>query len=169
MPNYQTDLAAIRIASSTTFGCDSIGTWLLSTSKVVAPIRLAAVRSRSGCTAWSLLATMYQLGLVRHPMPSHFPLNRSTAGGVAVAHTSAFSSSDRSPAKNSMPCRLQPDSTVRDLDRAERIRRGELLLFPLHRLVLVGPEGRDVDKTADTVVNSRTGNHGAPIGMTYQD
>src|SRR2546430_1249141 len=54
--------AAARMASSTRFGWESIGTWLLSSSYVVAPMRLAKKRSRSGCTVWSFLPTMYQLG-----------------------------------------------------------------------------------------------------------
>jgi len=41
-------LAALRITSSTRFGRDSIGTWLLSVSTVVAFMRFAAARSRSG-------------------------------------------------------------------------------------------------------------------------
>src|SRR5215472_481522 len=41
-------LAALRITSSTRFGCDNIGTWLLSVSTVVAFMRFAAARSRLG-------------------------------------------------------------------------------------------------------------------------
>src|SRR5215472_10692989 len=54
--------AAFRITSSTKLGLDSIGTWLLSVSKVFAPIRFATKRSKAGWMVRSLLATMYQLG-----------------------------------------------------------------------------------------------------------
>src|SRR5882672_9657504 len=54
--------AAARITSITRLGFESIGTWLLATSVVVAPIRLATNRSMSGWTVRSFLATMYQLG-----------------------------------------------------------------------------------------------------------
>src|SRR5262247_3816951 len=54
--------AAFRITSSTKWGWDSIGTWLLSVSKVFAPIRFATKRSKAGWIVRSLLATMYQLG-----------------------------------------------------------------------------------------------------------
>lgn len=53
--------AASRITSRTASGCDNIGTWSLSSSVVVAPIRFAIARSRSGCTVWSCFPTMYQL------------------------------------------------------------------------------------------------------------
>jgi hypothetical protein len=43
-----TVVAAFRITSITRLGLESIGTWLLSTSTVVAPIRLATKRSSSG-------------------------------------------------------------------------------------------------------------------------
>src|SRR5580704_2687984 len=46
----------------TSFGCETIATWLLGTSTVVAPIRLAKRRSASGGIAWSLAATMYHDG-----------------------------------------------------------------------------------------------------------
>jgi hypothetical protein len=59
---------------------DSIGTWLLWISNVVAPIRFATKRCSSGWTVRSLLATMYQLGLDLQAVPSSFWLNRSAAG-----------------------------------------------------------------------------------------
>ncbi len=64
---------------------------------VAAPIRLAANRSRSGWTAWSLLATMYQLGFVLHPTPgsysgephSHQP-GRAGNGDPSCVHVLVF-------------------------------------------------------------------------------
>src|SRR5215471_10223233 len=64
--------AAFRITSSTKLGWDSIGTWLLSVSKVFAPIRFATKRSKSGWMVRSLLATMYQLGFDLQAVPSTF-------------------------------------------------------------------------------------------------
>src|SRR5215469_3706410 len=64
--------AAFRITSSTKLGWDSIGTWLLSVSKVFAPIRFATKRSKAGWMVRSLLATMYQLGFDLQAVPSTF-------------------------------------------------------------------------------------------------
>ena len=52
------EVTRLRIASSTTSGWESIGQWLLSTSYVVAPMRSAENRCRSGWTLWSWVATM---------------------------------------------------------------------------------------------------------------
>src|SRR5215472_1007863 len=54
--------AAFRITSSTKSGWDSIGMWLLSVSKVFAPIHFGTKRSKAGWIVRSLPATMYQLG-----------------------------------------------------------------------------------------------------------
>src|SRR5277367_3707672 len=98
--NYETAFAASRITSSTTLGCDSIGTWLEATSVTLAFMRFAAKCSRSGWTVRSLVATMDQLGFVRHAMPpSYFCVNRSAAGAKWVDQTTPCSSADRSPAK----------------------------------------------------------------------
>src|SRR6266851_2437002 len=70
---------------------------------VVAPIRLAANRSSSGLTDWSLLATMYQDGLVLQATPGALWANKVAAGGLAVAQTTFCSSSGRSPQKHPMP------------------------------------------------------------------
>jgi hypothetical protein len=50
-----TKLTAVRIASSTTPGCESIGTWLLSTENTVAPMRFETKCCSSGWTVRSLL------------------------------------------------------------------------------------------------------------------
>src|ERR1700722_7446218 len=65
-----TAAAALRITSSTARGWDSIGTWLLFTSTVVAPMRFAAKRSSSGLTVRSSVATIDQLGFDRQATPS---------------------------------------------------------------------------------------------------
>src|SRR4029078_4981310 len=75
-----TVVAAFRITSLTTVGLDSIGTWLLSTSTVVAPIRLAASRCSAGGTVRSFLAMTYQLGFVFQAAPLIFWVNRSGTG-----------------------------------------------------------------------------------------
>src|SRR5713101_4453830 len=76
----RTVCAAARITSMTKPGLESMGTWLLSTSKTAAPIRFATKRCSSGWTVRSLLATMYQLGFDLQAVPSSFWLNRSAAG-----------------------------------------------------------------------------------------
>src|ERR1700733_3011830 len=88
----------------TTAGWDSIGTWLLSTSVTVAPMRFETQRWRSGCTVWSFVARMYQLGFAFHGVLLIFCCwNRSATGGKWVAQTSFCSCSERSPQKNSVP------------------------------------------------------------------
>src|SRR6187401_581203 len=57
-----TDSAAVLTSIVTSSGCDTIATWLVGTSTVVAPMRLANCRSASGGIAWSPSATMYQEG-----------------------------------------------------------------------------------------------------------
>src|SRR5437660_4532334 len=88
--------AAARITSITRLGFESIGTWLLATSVVVAPIRLATNRSMSGWTVRSFLATMYQLGFDLQAVPFILWLNRSASGTPWVAQTSFCSCSERS-------------------------------------------------------------------------
>src|SRR4030095_10533179 len=72
---FWTAVAAFRITSSTKSGWDNIGTWLLSVSKIVAPIRFATKRSNSGWMVRSFVATMYQLGFDLQAVPSTFCLN----------------------------------------------------------------------------------------------
>jgi hypothetical protein len=58
-------------------------TWLLSVSTVVAPMRFATKRWRSGCTVRSALATMYQLGFDFQAMSLSLSFccsNKSAAG-----------------------------------------------------------------------------------------
>jgi len=74
---------ALRITSMTTSGWESIGTWLLATSVIVAPMRLETQRWRSGCTVWSCVARTYQLGFDFHAMLSASSFcwwNRSKTG-----------------------------------------------------------------------------------------
>ena len=67
-----TAFAAARMTSITKSGWESMGTWLLASSVVVAPMRLAKNRSRSGWTVRSFSATMNQLGFDFHAVPSTF-------------------------------------------------------------------------------------------------
>jgi hypothetical protein len=66
----------------TTSGWESMMTWLLFVSVVVAPMRFARKRWRSGCTVRSFLATMNQLGFDFQAWPSTFCCcwNKSAAG-----------------------------------------------------------------------------------------
>jgi hypothetical protein len=52
---------AARMTLITKSGWESMGTWLLAISVVVAPIRLATNRSMSGWTVRSFLPTMYRV------------------------------------------------------------------------------------------------------------
>ena len=61
--------AAARIRSATSSGCETSDRWPASSSIVVAFIRLARNRSRSGLMVWSSFDTAYQLGLLRHAAP----------------------------------------------------------------------------------------------------
>src|SRR6516225_11875699 len=79
---FWTAVAAFRITSSTKSGWDNIGTWLLSVSKVVAPIRFATKRSNSGWIVRSFVATMYQLGFDLHAVPSTLCVNKSATGAT---------------------------------------------------------------------------------------
>ncbi|HEY1625200.1 MAG TPA: hypothetical protein VGG16_15515, partial [Streptosporangiaceae bacterium] len=56
------DSAALLISAATSSGWDTIATWLEATSMVVAPMRLANIRSASGGIAWSSVATRYHDG-----------------------------------------------------------------------------------------------------------
>jgi hypothetical protein len=85
-----TVFAALRITSKTKPGWESIGTWLLSVSKVVAPMRLATKRCSSGWTVRSSFATMYQLRFDSHAVPWTFWAKRSAAGAACVAQTTLY-------------------------------------------------------------------------------
>src|SRR6478735_8380935 len=93
-----------------------MGTWLLSTSRVVAPIRFATKRCSWGWTVRSLVARTYQLGFDLQAVPSTFWLNRSAAGAAWVAHTIFCSCSGKSPAKHATPSGFQPDASVCNFD-----------------------------------------------------
>ena len=54
------------MTAATSFGFESIATWLVSSSVVVAFMRLAKKRSASGAIAPSCFDTMYHDGFVFH-------------------------------------------------------------------------------------------------------
>jgi hypothetical protein len=58
--------AAFPITSSTKSGWDSIGTWLLSVSKVFAPMRFATKRSKMGWMVRSLLSSVERMAIRAH-------------------------------------------------------------------------------------------------------
>src|SRR3569833_1797306 len=58
--------AASRIKFATSFGCDTSERWPASSSMVVAFMRLARKRSKSGLMVPSFFDTAYQLGLECH-------------------------------------------------------------------------------------------------------
>ena len=57
-----TAAAAVSMSSTTSSGWETIATWLVATSTVVAPMRWANSRSASGGIAWSPSATRYHDG-----------------------------------------------------------------------------------------------------------
>src|SRR5579871_2275167 len=84
-------------------------------------MRLATNRSSSGLTALSLLATMYQLGLVFQAAPGALLSSSSVDGGAAVAQTICCSASVRSPQKSAVASRgiqTRPSATLTWRNRA---------------------------------------------------
>jgi hypothetical protein len=69
--------AACRIRFAIFSGCEISETWLASTSMVVAPIRFAIKRSRSGLMVRSSVDTAYQLGFCRHAACVVVPVSRA--------------------------------------------------------------------------------------------
>src|SRR5258705_7972418 len=87
------------MTEATSFGFESIGTWLVSNSVVVAFMRFAKKRSSSGAIAWSFLATIYHDGFVFHATLDSFAPKAEVAIGVCVAASSRASAGGRSQAK----------------------------------------------------------------------
>src|ERR1700683_1678368 len=71
------------MSCATSPGWETIATWLEGISTVVAPMRLANMRSASGGSAWSSTATRYQDGGVFHAGTP----TRSPGGGGAGSST----------------------------------------------------------------------------------
>src|SRR5258705_12237663 len=61
--DYSFRLAAAKIKSATSFGCETSDRWPASSSTVVAFMRLARNRSRTGLMVWASFETAYQDGL----------------------------------------------------------------------------------------------------------
>src|SRR5258708_1904018 len=61
---YETARAAVSISLKTSRGWEIKGTWLESTSTVLAAMRFARKRSISGLRALSFFATIYHEGIV---------------------------------------------------------------------------------------------------------
>ena len=132
-------------------------------------MRFATKRSSSGWTVWSLLATMYQLGLDFHAVPGALRLNRSGAGVTWVAQTSFCSCSGRSPAKYAVPdgsSQMRPSATSMWEKTSVT---GNLFLLALRRLGLVRGERGDVDEPGDAVVGSRGGDDASAVGVADED
>src|SRR5882762_2705478 len=77
--------AAARIRSATSLGCDTSDRWPASSSTVVAFIRLARNRSRSGLMVWSCLETAYHDGFECQAATLVRPANSETAVGSCTA------------------------------------------------------------------------------------
>src|SRR5258705_46429 len=91
--------AASMMTAATSFGFESIGTWLVSSSFVVAFMRFAKKLSSSGAIARSFAATMYHDGFVFHATLDTFAPKAEVAIGVCVAASTRASAGGRSQAK----------------------------------------------------------------------
>ena len=103
--SYQTALqcgafaAASMMTAATSFGFESIGTWLVFNSVVVAFMRCAKKRSSSGAIAPSSLDTMYHDGFVYHATVDTLVAKAETLTGPWVAAATRASTGGRSDAK----------------------------------------------------------------------
>src|SRR5262249_18208060 len=75
--------AAFRIRFAIVSGCDISETWLAFTSIVLAPIRFAMKRWRSGLMVRSSVDTAYQLGFDRHAAWVVLPVSRASETATA--------------------------------------------------------------------------------------
>src|SRR6266850_7884281 len=91
--------AASMMTAATAFGCDSIGTWLVFNSVVVAFMRFAKKRSSSGAIAPSRLDTMYHDGFAFHATADTLASHAETLIGPCTAATTRASAAGRSEAK----------------------------------------------------------------------
>src|SRR5438552_17924134 len=87
------------ITAATSFGFESIGTWLGSSSVVVAFIRFAKKRSSSGAIVWSFLPTMYHDGFVFHATLDTLVPQAEAIIGPCVAARARASAAGKSQAK----------------------------------------------------------------------
>ncbi len=125
-------------------------------------MRLAKKRSRSGCTVWSFLPTMYQPGFDFQAVPPAFASNKSGLGTPWVAQTSFCSCSERSPQKYFAP-------SVHDFDMGEDVGRREVRLLRLRRFVGVRSQRANVNQPDNAIVGSSAGNDGAAVGVADED
>src|SRR5256885_13924265 len=78
------------MTAATSFGFESIGTWLVSNCVVVAFMRFAKKRSSSGAIAWSFLPTMYHDAFVFHAtLDTLVPKAETTIGPCIAARARA--------------------------------------------------------------------------------
>src|SRR5580765_704043 len=87
------------MTAATSFGFESIGTWLVSSSVVLAFMRFAKKRSSSGAIAPSSLDTMYQDGFFFHATLDTLVPKDAALIGPCVAATTRASAGGRSDAK----------------------------------------------------------------------
>src|SRR6058998_1353159 len=118
-------------------GWESMGTWLLATSCVVALIRFATKRCNSGCTVRSLVATIYELGFDLQATPSSFCVNRSAAGAKCSCPDELLLLLRQVAREALDTVRQHPETPVRDFDVGESVGDGEFRLLALRCLVRV--------------------------------
>src|SRR4029077_16076959 len=80
-----TKLAANRMRSATSLGCETIAAWLDATLRTSALMRLAMTSSACGGIIWSSVATMYYDGRVFHAGGPDFAVKESTLSGFCTA------------------------------------------------------------------------------------
>ena len=72
------------MTAATALGCESIATWLVFSSVVVAFMRFAKKRSSSGAITWSRAETMYHAGFDFHAAVETCAPNADAAIGPCV-------------------------------------------------------------------------------------
>src|SRR5580700_11602976 len=101
---------------ATSWGWETIATWLAGISVVVAPMRVANRRSASGGSAWSSAATRYQVGRVFQAGTSITSVNAEVARGCWTAYmTLAWTGSTSAakwPTKSSSESQVKPAASV---------------------------------------------------------
>src|SRR5580658_81715 len=95
-------LAADSMTFAITEGLEMKLTWLALISVVLAPIRFAMNRSKSGLMAWSCVETTYQEGMLFHAAALMGSPKMDAARGFCVAASTEASPSGKSLAKTDL-------------------------------------------------------------------
>src|SRR6266498_2617441 len=149
--------AAVSMSFTTSSGCETIATWFVGTSTVVAPMRLANRRSASGGIAWSPSATRNQDGSRQRLLHRvhDLCLHRINVSGEVVHKVVLWQPGEA----------LLVDDEVRQCRGHRSLREQRADGF-----ALVESEGRDVDQTDDARrVCTKRGDDLAAVGVASDD